>query len=275
MSTTKKEIRESALEISQIELDDLTFRLVGVSPLILNRQSEKAKHSLLLPAPRQNKAQREQTLKHIPTDEFQASPYRNTGVYSKEPTLLHLPGGMFKKSLSQAAIDIPGASKAQIGRLVSLKSTQINLYGVPYLRADMVRQAGMTKTPDVRFRACLREWACEVTYTYVSSIVTPLSIGNLLSAAGVIVGIGDYRVEKGAGDYGKFRLAEEGDPEWQRIVAEGGRVVQEAAMLNPIPYDDDAAELLAWFDDEIERRRKVPSLAAGARRKHSEKEVTQ
>lgn len=269
----KNDDKRLSVDVIPIEISEITFRLLGITPLICNRQSEKAKHSLLLPEPRKNKAQREQTLKHEPLVEFRASPYRNRDA--SEPTLLHMPGGMFKKCLSQAAIDIPGASKAQIGRLVSLVSTQINLYGVPHLRADMVRQAGMTRTPDVRFRACLPEWACEVTYSYVASVITPNSIANLLSAAGVICGIGDYRVEKGAGDFGKFRIAVEDDPDWNRIVAEGGRDVQEAAMLNPIFYDDEARELLEWFDDEIDRRRKVPDIAISsrARKTHEEERV--
>lgn len=267
---TKIDKKDLGVEVVPIEIQEITFRLLGVTPLICNRQSEKAKHSLLLPEPRKNKAQREQTLKHVPLDEFRASPYRNRDPSA--PTLLHMPGGMFKKCLAQAAIDIPGASKAQVGRLVSLVSTQINLYGVPHLRADMVRQAGMTRTPDVRFRACLPEWAVEVTYSYVSSVITPNSIANLLAAAGMIVGVGDYRVEKGAGDFGKFRIVEESDDDWQRVVAEGGREVQEAAMLYPIFYDDEARELCEWFDDELERRRKVPDIAVSTKAKKATSE---
>jgi len=259
---TKKPETSGPVEIDPIIMQDITFKIVGLTPLILNRQSEKAKHELLLPSLQKNKAEKAQTLKHNPVEEFQASPYISRND-PKAPTWLHMPSGAFKKCISQAAIDIPGSSKAQIGRLVSLSSSAIHIWGLPEMRADMVRQAGMTKTPDVRFRACIREWATEVTYTYLPAIISPRSIGNLLAAAGRICGIGDYRVEKGAGDYGQFRLAVtegDGDEEWDRIIAEGGREVQRAAMETPVYYDDETRELVEWFDVEIGRRRNQPKI---------------
>jgi hypothetical protein len=274
----RKELEASTLvEVAEIEILELTFRLIGDTPVIFNRTSEKAKRQLLWPDPTKNKANREQTMKHNPIEEFRASPYRNRNL--KEPTLLHLPGGMFKKCISQAAIDIPGASRAQVGRLVSLISTQINVYGIPHMRADMVRMAGPGRTPDIRFRACLPEWCCEVTYSYIASAISPTAIANLLSAAGVIVGIGDYRVEKGAGDYGKFRIAhpDRDTKEWDRIVAEGGRLAQESAMEIPHFIDDETAELVGWFDAEVVRRQRVPGVAVAgkARRKDGGEELPQ
>jgi hypothetical protein len=212
----KKKVEESvSVEIGEIEVASITFNILGVTPLICNRQSEKAKRQLLLPPLPQNKAQRTQTLKHEPFDEFRASPYLSRRETNPK-TWLHLPSGMFKKAPAQAALDIPGATKAQIGRLVSVSSESIPLWGIPYMRADMVRQAGISKTPDVRFRACLPEWASQVTYKYLPRIISPNSLSNLVFAAGIIVGIGDYRVEKGAGE---------------------------------------------WFIEEVDRRRRLPSIA--------------
>lgn len=47
---------------------------------------------------------------------------------------------------------------------------------------------------------------------------------------------------------------DETEARWQRIVAEGGRAVQEQGMAEPECYDAEAAKLLAWFDTEAERR---------------------
>lgn len=254
---------EINVEIAAIETRDITFNILGRTPLIFNRQSEKAKRQLMLPPLPQNKAQRTQTLKHDPIEEFRASPYLCKRE-PKAPTWLHLPSGMFKKSIAQAALDIPGASKAQIGRLVQLATESVYVWGIPYMRADMVRQAGIAKTPDVRFRACLPEWACQVTYTYISSIISPTSIANLVSAAGVICGIGDYRVEKGSGSYGQFRIVPEDDDDWHRIVANGGKAAQIAALEHPLFYDEETEELISWFDAEIDRRRRTPHIALEA-----------
>lgn len=261
MPTPKKKTEtEINVEIAAIETRDITFKLVGRTPLIFNRQSEKAKRQLLLPPLPKNKAQKTQTLKHEPYEEFRASPYLNRND-AKAPTWLHLPNGMLKKCIAQAAIDIPGSSKAQIGRLVSTGQESIYVWGIPYMRADMVRQAGMSKTPDVRFRACLPEWATQVTYTYLPAIISPGSIANLLNAAGIICGIGDYRVEKGAGDYGQFRIVPDDSEDWHRIVSTGGRAEQIAAMDMPMFYDEDTRELVEWFDAEIDQRRRTPEIA--------------
>ena len=167
MVTRKKTDADTQVSIQAIEGRQITFHLIGETPLIVNRQSEKAKRQLLLPPLPTNKAARSQTLKHNPIEEFQASCYCNRREGDKAPTWLHLPGGMFKKCISSAALDIPGASKAQIGRLVSLPMEKVDVYGQPFMRADMVRQAGISKTPDVRFRACLPQWAVAVTYNYI------------------------------------------------------------------------------------------------------------
>lgn len=70
-----------------------TFFIVGTSPLVLNRLSEKAKRELLLPRGRKNTAERASTLKHDPRAEFADSVYRWSGSQLEEKkTLLSFPG---------------------------------------------------------------------------------------------------------------------------------------------------------------------------------------
>jgi hypothetical protein len=83
------------------------------------------------------------------------------------------------------------------------------------------------------------------------------SVVSLLSNAGVIVGIGDFRQEKGRGSFGTFAVA--GDDlggwsdYWSEVTAEG-RAVQEAAMDAPEFADDETAELMDMIEDERVRR---------------------
>ena len=56
---------------------------------------------------------------------------------------------------------------------------------------------------------------------------------------GLICGIGDFRQEKGAGNFGQFRVANEGDPQFARIKAEGGREAQDDALEAAEPYDEE------------------------------------
>jgi len=65
---------------------------------------------------------------------------------------------------------------------------------------------------------------------------------------------GDWRPEKGAGDFGQFRIANDDESELLDILAGGGRQAQIAAMKDPVPYDLETSELLAWYDVEAARR---------------------
>jgi hypothetical protein len=261
-TTTKTKDESAEVEIMRLNTHTINFRVLGVTPLILNRMSEKAKRELLYPSRKKNAAERETSLKHEPLEEYRASPYRNRDP--KEPTLLHLPSGMFKRALGTASLDIPGAFKSQIGRLCSIVSTQVNLFGKPVLKADVVRTAGMAKTPDIRFRACLPEWCCTVQVRYVDRL-SPQSVVNLFAASGITVGIGDNRVEKGAGDFGQFDLVSENDEDWNRVATQG-RDVQLLGLESPEFYDLESEDLVSWFYAELDRRRKLPTKASEPRK---------
>jgi hypothetical protein len=231
----------------------LTVCLLGQTPLIFNRQSEKARRGLLYPSGPKTKGEKATTLKHEPLEEFRDSPYVNRD--ETEQTLFHFPSGAFKKAIASAAVDMPGIAKAQVNRLCSIASTQINIFGKPYLKADMVRQAGMSRTPDVRFRCCLKQWACSLDVTFMASLISGEELSMLVGAAGLIIGVGDYRVEKGAGDFGQFRVVDRQDKRWLNIIATQGRAVQVATMKDVVYYDDETEDLVEWFYTESARRR--------------------
>ncbi len=151
-----------------------------------------------------------------------------------------------------AAVDVPGTTAAQIRRLLYVPEGLVPLYGLPMIYTTMVRDA--RGTPDVRTRAIFPEWAIVVTVKYLKHLMNETSIFNLLETAGITVGIGDGRVEKGKCAFGAFRVATPDDPEVQRLMAEGGREAQIAAMRQMAPYDQTTRELLTWFVGEMARR---------------------
>jgi hypothetical protein len=118
----------------------------------------------------------------------------------------------------------------------------------------IVRSADMNKTPDVRTRAIVPEWACQVRVTYVQPLIRAQAVANLLAAAGITIGVGDGRPEKGAMSYGQFRIADKDDADFKRIIKEGGRKAQQAALDSPVCYDDETTDLLSWFDGERAQR---------------------
>jgi hypothetical protein len=235
----------------------------------MHRFSQKAIQELFYPSQDMNKAEREQTLKHDPLAEYRGAFYRNR-AQDQRPTKFHLPNGMLHKAIAAAALDIPGATKAEIGRLTRITNLNIDLYGTPQLYSTMVRNSGIGRTPDVRTRPVFPEWACRINVEWVATAIGEKALGNLVYAAGRIIGIGDWRGERG-GPFGAFKLVHpnatnaegrEAYVKYQRIIATQGLKAQEHAFRHPDFYDQDTADLITWFESEIRRREKAGLLSA-------------
>lgn len=244
--------QETEIQILEMERGVVEFNIVGTTPIILNSMSEKAWHELLFPKGKKTAAERAGSLKHNPIEEFRAA--SDTMRLSDAPTLLAASPIWFKKGLCNAALDIPGAQKSQLGRLCYVVGEQIPLFGVPKLFMSVTRSADMNRTPDIRTRAILPQWACRVAVTYAKPILRAQGIANLLAAAGMFNGAGDWRQQKGSGSYGQYRLADATDPEFEQIVSSGGRSDQLLALATPECYDEQSAKMLAWFTDEFTTR---------------------
>ncbi len=192
----KSEVSEiSILEISQGEV---RFAVVGTSPYYYNKMSEKAKRTLLLGGRKKTDADKASNLKHDPIAEFRDSCYRFTEHDSL--TRLKVPSPSFKGVLGTAALVLPGTRKTEIGRLCWVPDEYCPMWGIPELCMDVVRSADIAKTPDIRTRAKLREWATLITIRFVMPNLTAKAIGNLMAAGGIVAGIGDYRQERGKGN---------------------------------------------------------------------------
>lgn len=249
MATKKDQTEISVMEVTQQRVD---YCVIGKTPIILNRMSEKAKNELLFPKGRKSPAEKARSLKHDPFAEFRNSPYRLPN--DDDPTLLAHLATAFKKAIAGAALDIPGATKAQISRLMWVEGEKLPIYGIPKLFMSVTRSADMNKTPDIRTRAIIPEWAARVTISFSTPMLKETVVSNLFAAAGMIQGVGDWRNEKGSGTFGQFELVSEDDERFQRIVNEGGRQAQIKAMESAEPYDIDSEDLLSWFVAEADRR---------------------
>lgn len=248
---------QSSIGVDEIKTEVLELTIVGTMPLILNRMSEKSKRELLLPSGRKTAAERESTLRTDPKAEFLASPYILPD--DDEPTYLAGLASWFKGAAMTAALRVPGAKKTEIGQLLWVHGERIPIYGTPQIFSAITRDAGINRTPAVRTRAIVPEWATVIRVELVTPLLNVRSVVNLFAAAGKVAGVGDWRPEKGKGTYGQFVLVEPDDERFLRIVSEGGRAEQIAAMNEPSAYDDETSELLEWFDVEVERRGKKRS----------------
>lgn len=231
-----------------------TFYLLGITPFVCNRQSEKAKRDLLFPKGPKTRAEKQGSMKHNPLQEYRDSPYRTYDP--KAPTAILMLGGAFKSAVCDSAVDTPGLQAAQMRRLISVPDYYVSIYGVPELWMTGVIQAGISRTPDIRTRAIIPNWAAIVRFTFSDPLVNQKQLTTLVYNGGLTRGVGDGRVEKGALDFGQFEPVQADDKRFRKILETGGYAAQAQALEAPEFYDEETASLYTWFQEEVVRRGK-------------------
>lgn len=248
---TKKANDTQEIVIKPLTRGTVKLRILGTTPLFQNRMANKAKQQLLVGGTKKGAADRAR-IKHNPLEEYRDSAEQ----MPNGPTALGLRVVAVKAAMCQAAIETEGVTKTGAQRLLFMPGDLTALYGVPQLRMDITRSADIAKTPDVRTRCFLPRWGAEIEIAFVSPQLSVNSVVALLVNAGMLIGVGDYRQEKGKGSFGSFTVLGEGDQsdEWDDLVKNGGRMAQLAALQNPQYADKDTADLMEHFHSEVKRR---------------------
>jgi hypothetical protein len=248
----KAKPESTEISVMEVQRGVIEFLILGDSPFISNAMSAHVRQELLFPSQKKNSAEKASTLKHDPFAEFRRSMY--TDLSDTAETRIVMPSTSFKKSLMGAALDLPGVQKTQVGRLTYVNGSNVSIYGIPKIMLAVVRNSDINRTPDVRSRAIIEQWAAKVSITYTKPLIKESAIVNLLAAAGMTQGIGDWRIQKGSGNYGAFSLVGADNNDFQRIVKTGGREAQDAAIFSPESFDSETDELLSWYSAEVKRR---------------------
>ncbi len=245
---------ETTIFVPPLTRGVIRLRLIGETPMFQNRMSAKAKQQLLVGG-RKKTAADKVNIKHAPLQEFQDSMEQIADDDS--PTVLGLRVVAVKAAMCTAALETAGITKTSAQRLLFMPGDLVPLYGTPKLRMDVVRSADINRTPDVRTRAFLPKWGAEVEIQHILPQLPMSAVVTLACNAGVLVGVGDFRQEKGKGAFGSFRAipADQQDDEWDDLVENHGRVAQQQAFDEPELADQDTADLMDYFADEVKRRK--------------------
>jgi hypothetical protein len=249
-----KKSTEGAL-VTALKHGEIKLRLIGATPFYYNSMSIKAKRDLLIGGTPKTTAEKRE-IKHNPEEEFRDSVYKK----SHGNTHLYFPPAAIKQAMSTAAIETKGVARTNAQRLLFLPQLQTEIYGKPYLKIDTVRMANINKTPDMRTRAYLPEWCAEIDIKFVMPTLSASDVFTLLQNAGSIIGLGDFRQEKGRGAYGCFTVTGEELPNWKdykddwKRITKFGMEEQKYALDYPEYADEMTAELMGFLDEERARR---------------------
>ena len=204
--------KEESITIPAINIKTAVIRVVGDSPLIMHKWSEKAKRQIL-----EKEMKKAKTKSHDvkdPVAEFIDSMYWLEG----EPTEKTEEG--FTKAIQNGArFGFPSvafkASAVAAGfrsgvtkNLVSMNAAFhidgdfVEIQGIPEMREDMVR-VGMGV--DIRYRGEFKNWSAEFAVHYNASAISLEQLVNLFNLGGFACGVGEWRTEKG-GTYGMYHI---------------------------------------------------------------------
>ena len=192
---------EAVAQIDRISAETIQVPILGTSPLVMHRFSEKAKLEML------HNAQGKKTPKapKNPEAEYEAAFYR---LKSGEPGFPAL--GFKAATVGGARFYGKQISMTALKQFVFFSGEPgedghyyVQIFGEPEMREDVVR-VGRGGT-DLRYRPQFTEWTANLTVTYVDSMLTRGSLLSLIEAGGMGVGVGEWRPERD-GDFGTYRL---------------------------------------------------------------------
>lgn len=190
---------EQVITLPKLDICHVEVTLVGDSPLICHRWSEKARKGML---DKQMKRARQAKEAKSPEADYLESLYiLADGAYG-------FPAVAFKAAAVDACSHIAGITKVLARGAFHISREMIPIDGTPTPREDMVRIA--MGTADIRYRGEFQQWRVTLPIRYNASAISAEQVINLFNTAGFAIGVGEWRPEKN-GSYGMFHVATEAD----------------------------------------------------------------
>lgn len=176
----------------------LEVPITGLSPLIPQRWSEKAKAMMLA------KQQGKPKPKHPPKDPEQEAYDATYWIAEDEPGI---PATAFKAAIADAARFFDGVHITDVKQAVYVEGEGeeqlVAIDGEISMREDQPRNSGVGSTADLRYRNQIWPWSAVLRVNYVSTMFTAESVIALADAAGM-GGVGSWRPSSPRSKSGTF-----------------------------------------------------------------------
>jgi len=199
----------NTVEIQGVSLETIGFKIMGTSPLIVHRWSEKAKKEMLdkqMKKAKQGKKAKNLEEDYLDSIYFIGDKPKTAAQLDKSPSKYRygFPAVGIKAAAVGACRFVDGMPMTEARGAFHVDGEFIEIFGLPEMRVDMVRLNG--KTADIRSRGMFKEWSSDITVTFNANSLSMEQIINLFNVAGFSQGLGEWRPEKNGG-YGRFSVA--------------------------------------------------------------------
>lgn len=186
---------EQAIVLPKMSIQVVEITLIGDSPLICHRWSEKARRQML---DKQMKKARGAKEAKVPEDDFRESLYPHPeGGYG-------FPAVAFKSAAVDACSHVADITKVLARGAFHIVGELVKIEGEPTMREDMVRIA--MGTADIRHRGEFKQWQARLLIRHNVNVLSAEQVVNLFNVAGFAIGVGEWRPQKD-GAFGLFHVA--------------------------------------------------------------------
>lgn len=199
--TTNGDTPQVEIKLTRLERTIVEVPIIGETPLIMQRWSEKAKAMML--AAQQSKTRMKKAPKD-PQADYEAAFYRlDDGTPG-------MPATAFKAAIGSAARVFDGVTMVSLKTglfVVGVGSEQlVPIVGDVTMREDMPRNAN--GVADLRYRPQFWPWSCTLLVKYLPTQLDKDSVWNLVDASG-LQGVGSWRPSSPksmSGTFGQYRV---------------------------------------------------------------------
>jgi hypothetical protein len=190
------------VELRRLEDQEAELEIVGVSPLIVHRWSEKARQQM------RDKMSGEKA----PARREPKNPEKEAedATYFLDDGRPGMPAVAFKAAMVEACRFFSNVTMTEVKRLLFVvgEGTEqlVPINGERTIREDTPR-VGQAQT-DLRYRSQFWPWSATIRVRFPKGIISPASVAALLDAGGRS-GVGEWRPgspKSNTGTYGQFRL---------------------------------------------------------------------
>lgn len=205
-----------SVEIPQLKMETAVIHVVGDTPLIVHKWSEKAKKEI-----RDKQMKKASTKKEAkdPVADFIDTLYWLDGEPEEKTqegfekalaagARFGFPATGFKQCAIMGAYRLGADIKTTVAKAaIIIPCEYIEIKGKAVtMREDMVKVGGISKVADIRYRAQIEEWEADIPVKYVSSVLSLEQVINLFNLGGFACGVGEWRNERN-GVFGSFHVA--------------------------------------------------------------------
>lgn len=191
------------IEITPLETQTVVVPVVGVTPLIVHRFSEKARQQI---EDKQSQKSRQKKAPKVPEELFNAARYRLPDGSDGFPAV------GFKAAIVSGARLLDGVTMTLLKQSIYVQGegadqlVPLEIESEPDMRQDNVRIS--MGTTDLRYRPQYWPWGAVLRVTFIPSVITLSSLMSLVNAGG-FGGIGEWRPtapKSSTGSFGKFEI---------------------------------------------------------------------